>query len=114
MNISKTKLAIKFLFCGGVGAVVDYLLDILNEALSSIDDAKKEKIEDVFTISVKVLDWMESISKWIPTRWLDEYVSTLIAVRSVVGALSDFKITKEEIDTVRENFSKAVAEWKAE
>ena len=36
MNISKIKMAWKYL-TGGIGSVADYLLDVLNSAIASID-----------------------------------------------------------------------------
>ena len=50
MKISKIKVVWKLL-TGGVGSVVDYLLDLLNAALAKIDPAQKAKIQAVWHAS---------------------------------------------------------------
>ena len=113
MDISKFKIAWKYIF-GGIGSVVDYLLDILNSALAQIDPSKKEQIQAVLNLARRVLSVLEAL-KWLcPTKWQTAYELTIKAVEAVVDALSDLQITKEEFEKVREAFEAAVKAWKGE
>lgn len=112
MNISKMKIAWKYLF-GGMGSVVDYLLDVLNEALDAIDPANKVKVTAALNVAQKVLATLTAL-KWLcPTKWQIAYGETVEAVEAVAAALFDLKLTPEELAKVRKEFAEAVAAWKS-
>lgn len=113
MDISKLKIALKYIF-GGIGSVVDYLLDLLNTALAKIDPSKKEQIQAVLNLASRVLATLEAL-KWLcPTKWQTAYELTIKAVSDVVDALKDLQITKEELEKIEADFEAAVKAWKGE
>ena len=111
MNISKLKIAFKYLF-GGMEAVVDYLLDIVNQALAAIDPDKRAKIAAAYNTLCKVLATMTSIAWLVPTKWQSAYKSTLSAVADAADALADFKIEAAELTKVKDAFNAAVLAWR--
>lgn len=111
MNISKLKIAFKYLF-GGMDAVVDYLLDIVNQALAAIDPTKRKKIAAAYNTLCKVLATMTSLAWLVPTKWQSAYKATLGAVADAADALSDFKIEAAELTKVRDAFNAAVIAWR--
>ena len=110
MNISKLKIAFKYLF-GGMEAVVDYLLDIVNQALAAIDPDKRAKIAAAYNTLCKVLATMTSLAWLVPTKWQSAYKATLSAVADAADALADFKIEAAELTKVRDAFNAAVTAW---
>ena len=72
MNISKLKIAFKYLF-GGMESVVDYLLDIANAALAAIDPDKRAKIAAAYNTLCKVLATLTALAWLVPTRWQSAY-----------------------------------------
>ena len=112
MDISKLKIAWKYL-TGGMGGVTDYLLDLLNKALASIDPAKKEQIQGVLNLAQRVLSTLTSLSWLVPTKWMTAYNCTITAVGSVVNALKDLKVEASELDQIRESFEDAIEAWKS-
>lgn len=111
MNISKLKIAFKYLF-GGMEAVVDYLLDIVNQALAAIDPTKRKKIAAAYNMLCKVLATMTSLAWLVPTKWQSAYKATLGAVADAADALADFKIEAAELTKVRDAFNAAVLAWR--
>lgn len=111
MNISKLKIAFKYLF-GGMEAVVDYLLDIVNQALAAIDPDKRAKIAAAYNTLCKVLATMTSLAWLVPTKWQSAYKATLSAVADAANALADFKIEAAELTKVRDAFNAAVLAWR--
>lgn len=111
MNISKLKIAFKYLF-GGMEAVVDYLLDIVNQALAAIDPTKRKKIAAAYNTLCKVLATMTSLAWLVPTKWQSAYKATLGAVADAADALADFKIEAAELTKVRDAFNAAVLAWR--
>ena len=111
MNISKLKIAFKYFF-GGMEAVVDYLLDIVNQALAAIDPDKRAKIAAAYNTLCKVLATMTSLAWLVPTKWQSAYKATLGAVADAVDALADFKIEAAELTKVRDAFNAAVLAWR--
>ena len=59
MDISKIKILFKYVF-GGIGSVVDYLLDVLNRALDKIDPEKKEQVQAALNLARRVLSALEA------------------------------------------------------
>lgn len=111
MNISKLKVAFKYLF-GGMEAVVDYLLDIVNQALAAIDPDKRAKIAAAYNTLCKVLATMTSLAWLVPTKWQSAYKATLSAVADAADALADFKIEAAELTKVKDAFNAAVLAWR--
>ena len=110
MDISKLKIVWKYL-TGGVGAVADYLLALLNACLSNLDPADKAKVQAVLNVADRVLATLTAL-KWLcPTKWQTAYAATMAAVLAVVTALEDLNIDKGELDAVRDAFAKAVESW---
>ncbi len=111
MNISTFKIAWKLLF-GGVESVVDYLIGIVNAALDEINPEKRAKIAAAYNTIDRVLATLVAL-KWLcPTKWQSAYSQTVLAVKDVVDALSDFKIEAAELTKVRDAFAAAVAAWR--
>lgn len=111
MDISKFKIAIKYLF-GGMGSVVDYLLDVLNAALAKIDPENRAKVQAALNIAEKVLATLIAL-KWLcPTKWQTAYSETVEAVSVVVESLDDLNLTADELKKIQAEFAEAVAAWK--
>lgn len=113
MNISNWKLVTKFLFGGGVSGVIEYVLEILNNALAALPGATQVKIQAVLNIALKVLNVLNAVKWLVPTKWQTAYMFTLEAVSYAVSALTDLNITTEEIAVVREKVEKAIDAWKS-
>lgn len=111
MNISKLKIALKYLF-GGMEAVVDYLLDIVNQALAAIDPAKRAKIAAAYNTLCKVLATLTALAWLVPTKWQSAYRMTISAVSDAADALADFKIEAAELTKVKDAFNAAVLSWR--
>ena len=112
MDISKIKIAWKYI-TGGMGGVVDYLLDILNNALRSISAENKAKVQGALNLAEKVLATLNALQWLCPTKWQTAYRETVAAVLVVVDALSDLEITAAELTKVRDAFNAAVMAWKS-
>lgn len=112
MKISKLKVFWK-LITGGVGSVVDYLLAILNEALDKVDPAKKTMVQAVLNLSTHVLSFLTLLQSFCPQKWQTAYAETIEAVNTVIDALADFQITREELEAVKKEFEEAVNAWKS-
>lgn len=111
MNISKFKVAIKYLF-GGMESVVDYLLDIANAALAAIDPDKRAKVAAAYNTISRVASTLLAF-KWLcPTKWQSAYEMTIMAVSDTASALEDFKIETAELTKVKDAFSAAVTAWR--
>lgn len=111
MNISKFKIAVKLLF-GGMESVVDYMLDIANQALAAIDPDKRAKIAAAYNTILNVLATMNSLAWLVPTRWQSAYRMTIAAVADTADALADFKIGAAELTKVKDAFNAAVTAWR--
>ena len=112
MDISKFKILWKYVF-GGMGSVVDYLLDLLNKALAALDPAKKEKIQGVLNLARRVLSTLAAMEWLCPTKWQTAYAKTVKAVTTVCNALDDLTLTAEELERIKADFEAAVKEWKS-
>ena len=111
MEISKFKIAVKWLF-GGPEAVIDYVLDVLNSFLAKSNITAH--IDNAMQLANRVLKVLRGYQKWCPQKWETEYLATISAVESVCVALSDASITKDEINHVTDKFKLAYAAWMAE
>jgi hypothetical protein len=111
LEVSKLTIAWKYL-CGGFGGVADYLLDILNNALSNLDAKYKDNIQAVLNFASKIYSIMEAL-KWLcPTKWQTAYKATLEAVKETINTLSDFSVTNDEVKFVYGKYITAVESWK--
>lgn len=113
MNISKIKLAWKFI-TGGREGVLDYCLDVANTIADRIPNAKKEEIGKYLAMARKVLDTMSAVSWLCPKKWRQAYALTLSAFADLVAALDDLKVTPDELTAVCNSFRIAYAAWRAE
>lgn len=111
MKISKLKIVFKWIF-GGVEGVVDYVLGVLNSFLAS--ESVSEKAGEALALAEKVLGYLVKYADWCPSKWRDAYNATLDAVSTLVAALSDMNVTKEEAEKAADAFKVAYAEWIAE
>ena len=93
-------------------AVVDYLLDIVNQALAAIDPDKRAKIAAAYNTLCKVLATLTALAWLVPTRWQSAYRMTIAAVSDAADALADFKIEATELTKVRDAFNAAVIAWR--
>ena len=112
MNISKFKIVWKYLF-GGTSSVVEYVLGVLNKALSSIGETSKEKVQACLNTAIRVLSVLNAIKWLVPTKWQTAYGNTIFAVQGVVDSLSDLEITKDELTIVADRCKAALAAWKS-
>lgn len=112
MNISKFKIVWKYLF-GGTSSVVEYVLGVLNKALSSIGETRKEKVQACLNTAIRVLAVLTAIKWLVPTKWQTAYGNTIFAVQGVVDSLSDLEITKDELTTVADRCKAALDAWKS-
>ena len=113
MEISKLKIAWKYLTGGGT-AVIDYILDCANSLVAKLDGAKQDEIKYYFTTASKILDTLSGLSWLCPKKWIMAYQQTVQAFADLVDALSDLKLTSDEIAKVSDAFRLAYAAWRAE
>lgn len=113
MNISKLKIGWKLLF-GGMDAVVEYLLGIVNQALAAIDPAKRAKIAAAYNTITRVLATLNALAWLVPTKWQSAYRMTISAIANTADALADFKIEESELTKVKDAFNAAVMAWRSD
>ena len=113
MKISTLTMAFKYVF-GGIGSVVDYLLDILNNALNSLDPNDQKKIQAVSNIALKIASVLKTLQFLIPTKWQNAYDSIIVAVERVFVALEDLKVENAELSEIQDSFKEAVIAWKGD
>lgn len=113
MNISKLKLAWKFI-TGGREGVIDYALDVANTFADRLADAKKEDLKSYLATASNILGTLDSLSWLCPSKWRHAYALTLSAFADIVSALDDLKVTKDELTAVCNAYQLAYAAWRAE
>ena len=113
MNISKIKLALKYLF-GGIDSVVEYLLDIVNQALGKIDPSNRAKIAAAFNTTQKVLATLSAFQWLCPTKWQSAYSVTIESVKAVVDALEDMEISAKDLSVIKDAFNSAIMAWRTD
>ena len=111
MNISKFKIALKYIF-GGIDSVMEYLLEIVNEALAKIDTENRAKIAAAYNTILNVLATLNALAWLCPARWQSAYRNTIGAVEAVANALMDFTIEPAELTNVKDAFNAAVTAWR--
>ena len=113
MKISKFKIAIKLVF-GGVDSVVEYILEVLNNALASIDPANQAKIAAALNIAKQVLSVLNALAWLCPTKWQIAYHRTIAAVDGICEAMGDLALTAEELAKIRKSIIDAIAAWRGD
>ena len=113
IGISKFKILWKFLF-GGKEAVLDYVIDVANNLVAKISDAKQDEIKGYLASAKSVLAKMSDLTWLCPQKWLAAYGATLSAFGDLVEALEDLKVTAEEITEVVTAFQSAYDAWRTE
>lgn len=113
MNVSKIKIAFKFIF-GGPEAVLDYVMDCANSLADKLPDAKKEDVKGYFETATKTLNTLDAVSWLCPQKWRGAWDATVAAFSSLVAALADLKVEKDELAKVADAFRLAYAAWRAE
>ena len=113
ISISKFKIIWKFLF-GGKEAVLDYVLDVANNLVAKISDAKQDEIKGYLAVAQNILKKMSDLTWLCPQKWLAAYGATLSAFGDLVEALTDLKVTAEEITEVVAAFQTAYAAWRTD
>ena len=113
MNISKLTIVWKFL-TGGREAVLDYVLDVANNLVARLGDAKQDEIKGYLAIAQRILKRLEDLTWLCPKKWLAAYGATLSAFGDLVEALTDLKVTAEEIQSVVTAFQSAYAAWRTD
>lgn len=113
MEISRFKIAVKFL-TGGPSGALDYVLDCANSFAAKLQDARKDEIAAALDTGKKVLATMDAVSWLVPKRWLNAYTLTVSAFADLVDALSDLSITRDELSHVVDAFRVAYAAWRAD
>ena len=111
MNISYVKIAWNYL-TGGAGKVADYLLDLVNNALSKIDPNRKETVSAAINTAMKCMGVLDAIAWLVPTKWQRAYRHTLDALECTITILDDFTITPEELWAAKAKYEFAVKSWK--
>lgn len=113
MKISKLKIVWKWL-TGGKEAVLDYVLDIANNLVGKVSNAKQEEMKGYLSSANAILDTLRKY-KWIcPAKWQTAYGLTLQAFAGVVNALYDLKVTSDELAGCVTSFQVAYAAWRTD
>ena len=110
--MSKFKIIWKFLF-GGREAVLDYILDTANSLVAKISEAKQEEVKGYLAQAESILATLDKYSWLCPQKWLAAYTATLSAFADVVQALSDLKLTGDELTSLCAAFQTAYPAWRA-
>jgi len=113
MKISYLKIAIKYVF-GGKGAVLDYVLDLANNAVAALSDANKDKVKAVLAFAEKLLALMDKLVVFCPKKWRKAWLETSVALAAVVNAAEDLEVTPEELQDVTDKFRLAYAAWRVD
>lgn len=111
MSISKIKIAWKWIV-GGVGDVVDYLLDIVNSAFAKIDPNRRETISAAINTAMKCMGVLDAIAWLVPTKWQRAYRHTIEALECTIVILDDFTVAPEELWAAKAKYEFAVKSWK--
>ena len=113
MNISKLTIVWKFL-TGGREAVLDYVLDVANNLVGKLATAKQDEIKGYLAVAQRILKQLEDLTWLCPQKWLAAYTATLSAFADVVSAMSDLKLTGDEVTQICAAFQTAYSAWRAD
>ena len=113
MKINYIKIALKYVF-GGKEAVLDYILDLANDAVAALSDANKDKVKAVLAFAEKLLALMDKLVVFCPKKWRKAWLETSVALAAVVNAAEDLEVTKDELTGVSANFRLAYAAWRVD
>ena len=112
MDISKIKLVWKYVF-GGFGSVADYLLELGNSALAALKPEKKEQVQGVLNLFLKITATLNALACLCPVKWQTAFRETVEAAQVVATALEDLTVTPDELAKIRVEFGEAVAAWES-
>ena len=110
MSISKFKIVWKFL-TGGREAVLDYILEVANNLVGKLATAKQDEIKGYLATAQGILNKLDAYSWLCPAKWQNAYGLTLAAFADVISALSDLKVTADEVTGVIAAFQNAYCSW---
>ena len=110
MSISKIKVLWKFL-TGGREAVLDYVLEVANNLVARVATAKQEEIKGYLSVAQSLLTKLDGYYWLCPAKWQRAYTVTLAAFADVIAALSDLKVTADEVNGVIAAFQNAYCTW---
>lgn len=113
MKISYLKIALKYVF-GGKEAVLDYILDLANNAVSLISQENQEKTKKVVAFLEKLLALCDKLVVWCPAKWRKQFLAVSLCIGSVVNAAEDLKVTKAELAEIADKFRLAYAAWRVD
>ena len=112
MKLNIWKVVWKSITGFGSGSAADYLFGLVNQALSGLGGATKEKIVATLNFTMKVLSAAEVVRILIPAKWQIAYNITVNALKRVVVSLQDLNLTGEELQSAIEGYQKAYEAWK--
>ena len=113
MNISTLKVIWCYL-TGGGSKVIDYVLDIANNAVNGLNDSSKAKVAEVLAAIDKILATARTLYWMVPGKWQPAYADTLAALSNVRDACSDLTITTPELNAIVTSWMRAYSSWRAE
>lgn len=105
----KITIGTKFLF-GGFESATDYALGLLNTFLSTASPTVAWIMKAV-TLARTVYGYLVKYAEFCPSKWRDEYGAVLDAVGTTADALSDLRLTSEEIKEITGKFKAVHAAW---
>lgn len=109
MNISKLKIVFKYM-TGGVAGVVEYVLDAFNEAAAKLPSEDVAKYAALAGDAAKFVCSCCGLIRDDAKKRAAQM--TAAAFADLASALSDAKLTKDELDAVVASVKAAVAAWK--
>lgn len=92
--------------------IARYGLNVLNNLMSG--ENAMAKITKIAETSRWVLDLLVKYQDWCPMKWQSYFNVTINAVKAVVDAFADAKITEDEAKNVTVQFQIAYASWMAD
>lgn len=98
----------KFMFCGFESAT-DYSLNLLNKYIGSGDIA--ERVQEARKYIGDIIGFLTKYQEFCPMKWLDDYNALICVLNTAYDALSDGKITPEEVYKAIADAKMAIAEW---
>lgn len=113
MNISKLKIVWCYLTGGGT-KVIDYVIDVANNAVNGLNESSKDKVREVFDAIGKILSTARSMYWLVPSKWQSAFSATLEALDGVRAACDDMAVSREELDAIVVSWAKAYSAWRAE
>ena len=105
----KITIGTKFLF-GGFESATDYALGLLNTFFSTSSPTVAWIVKAVM-LTRTVHEYLVKFSEYCPSKWRDEYNAVLDAVGATADALSDLRLTSDEIKEITCKFKAVHTAW---